>query len=66
MCSSFQRRSLARVRAIRTSARETNANVGSANNINKLSLVGVQPPEKYKENFDVWSEGPSSGVILAK
>jgi hypothetical protein len=33
------------------------ASVGSANNnINKLSLVGMQLPEKYKENFD---EGPS-------
>ena len=30
--------------------------------INKLSLVGMQLPEKYKENFDVSSEGPSSGV----
>jgi hypothetical protein len=36
------------------------ASVGSANNINKLSLVGMQLPEKYKENFDVSSEGPSS------
>jgi hypothetical protein len=31
--------------------------------MNKLSLVGRQLPEKYKENFDVSSEGPSSGVI---
>jgi hypothetical protein len=31
--------------------------VGGANN-NKLSLVGMQLPEKYKENFDVSSEGP--------
>ena len=30
--------------------------------MNKLSLVGMQIPEKYKENFDVSSEGPSSGV----
>jgi hypothetical protein len=32
--------------------------------MNKLSLVGMQLPEKYKENFDVSSEaeGPSSGV----
>ena len=29
----------------------------SVNNINKLSLVGMQLPEKYKENFDVTSEG---------
>jgi hypothetical protein len=29
---------------------------------NKLSLVGMQLSEKYKENFDVSSEGPSSGV----
>ena len=36
--------------------------IGSANNMNKLSLVGIQLPEKYKENFDVSSEGPSSGV----
>ena len=28
------------------------ASMGSANN-NKLSLVGMQLPEKYKENFDV-------------
>ena len=28
----------------------------------KLSLVGMQLPEKCKENFDVSSEGPSSGV----
>jgi hypothetical protein len=27
--------------------------VGSANNMNKLSLVGMQLSEKYKENFDV-------------
>jgi ribulose 1,5-bisphosphate carboxylase large subunit-like protein len=38
------------------------ASVGSANNMNKLSLVGMQLPEKYKKNFDVSSEGPSSGV----
>jgi hypothetical protein len=30
--------------------------------MNKLSLVGMQLPEKYKENFDVSSEGPSSGL----
>jgi hypothetical protein len=29
------------------------ASVGSANNMNKLSLVGMQLPEKYEENFDV-------------
>jgi hypothetical protein len=28
----------------------------------KLSLVGMQLPGKYKENFDVLSEDPSSGV----
>jgi hypothetical protein len=28
--------------------------------INKLSLVGMQLPEKYKENFDVLSEDPSN------
>ena len=28
----------------------------------KLSLVGMQLPEKYKENFDISSEAPSSGV----
>ena len=38
------------------------ASVGSANQMNKLSLVGMQVPEKYTENFDVSSEGPSSGV----
>jgi hypothetical protein len=32
--------------------------------MNKLSLVGMQLPEKYKENFDVSSEGPSSGRAL--
>jgi hypothetical protein len=31
-------------------------------NYNKLSLVGMQLPEEYKENFDVSSEDPSSGV----
>ena len=30
--------------------------------MNKLSLVGMQLPEKYKENFDVSSDGPSSRV----
>jgi hypothetical protein len=25
--------------------------------MNKLSLVGIQLPEKYKENFNVSSEG---------
>jgi hypothetical protein len=33
--------------------------------MNKLSLVGMQLPEKYKEDFDVSSESPSSGVISA-
>ena len=37
------------------------ASVGSANN-NKLSLVGIQEPEQYKEKFAVSSEGPSPGV----
>jgi hypothetical protein len=32
--------------------------------MNKLSLLGMQLPEKYKENFDVSSEDPSSGVNL--
>jgi hypothetical protein len=36
--------------------------VYSANQMNKLSLVGMQLPKKYKENFDVSSEGPSSGI----
>ena len=36
--------------------------VDSANKMNKISLVGMQLPQKYKENFDVSSEGPSSGV----
>jgi hypothetical protein len=26
--------------------------------ITKLGLVGIQLPEKYKENFDVLSDGP--------
>ena len=30
--------------------------------VNKLSLVGMQLPEKYKENFEVSGEGPSSGL----
>ena len=30
-------------------------------NMNKLLSVGMQLPEKYKENFDVSSEGPSGG-----
>ena len=30
--------------------------------MNKLSLVGMQLPEKYKENSDVSSEGSLSGV----
>jgi hypothetical protein len=30
--------------------------------MNKLSLVGMQLPEKYKDNFDVLSKNPSSGV----
>ena len=30
--------------------------------MNKLSLVGMQLPGEYKENFDVSSEGSSSGV----
>ena len=27
-------------------------------------MVGMQLPEKYKENFDFWSEGPSFGVTV--
>jgi hypothetical protein len=34
------------------------ASVGKANQMNKVSLVGMQLPEEYKENFDVSSEGP--------
>jgi hypothetical protein len=30
--------------------------------MNKLSLVGMQIPETYKENFNVSNEVPSSGV----
>ena len=30
--------------------------------MNKLSLVGMQLPETYKENFNVSGEVPSSGV----
>ena len=33
--------------------------------MNKFSFVGMQLPEKYKENFDDSSEGPSCGVRLA-
>jgi hypothetical protein len=32
--------------------------------MNKLSLVGMQLPETYKENFNVSSEVPSSGVTI--
>ena len=28
-----------------------------------FGLIGIQLPEKYKENFDVSSEGPSSGGL---
>jgi hypothetical protein len=35
---------------------------GWTDDINKLSLVGMQLPKKYKEKFDVSTEGPSSGV----
>jgi hypothetical protein len=31
---------------------------------NKVLLVGIQLPEKYKENFDVSSEGLCSGLKL--
>jgi hypothetical protein len=27
-------------------------------------LIGIQAPEKYNENFDVLSEGPSSGTLV--
>ena len=40
------------------------ASVGSANIMNELSLVGMRLPEKYMENFNVLSEGPSSGVTM--
>jgi hypothetical protein len=33
--------------------------------MNKLSLVGMQLAEKYKENLDVSSENPLSGVTGA-
>jgi hypothetical protein len=36
--------------------------VGSAKSINRLSLVGMQLPEKYKDNFNVLIQGPSNGV----
>jgi hypothetical protein len=32
--------------------------------MNKLSLVGMQLPETYKENFDVSSKGPSTASIV--
>jgi hypothetical protein len=28
-----------------------------------FGLIGIQLPEKYKENFDVWSEGPSTCTV---
>ena len=40
------------------------ASVGSVNNMNKLSLLGMQLPENYKENFNVSSEGPSVKVVF--
>ena len=33
---------------------------GANSNDNKLSLVGMQQPEKYEEKLDVSSEVPSS------
>ena len=36
------------------------------NTINKLSFVGMQLTEKYKENFDVSSKGPSSAVSVTR
>ena len=38
----------------------------SANNMNKLSLVGMQLPEKYKQNFDVSSEGLQTKGLRSK
>ena len=38
----------------------------SANNMNKLSLVGMQLPEKYKEIFDVSSEGLQTKGLRSK
>ena len=39
--------------------------IGSANNIRKFRIdIGIQLPEKYKDNFDVSSEGPSSRYML--
>jgi hypothetical protein len=35
------------------------------NDQTKLRLIGMQLPEIYKENVDVSSEGPSSGVSRA-
>jgi hypothetical protein len=32
--------------------------------MNKLSLLGMQLPENYKENFNVSSEGPSVKVVF--
>jgi hypothetical protein len=37
----------------------------SITHMNKLSLVGMQLAEKYKENLDVSSESPLSGVTGA-
>jgi hypothetical protein len=35
------------------------SHIGNHFNLNnKLSLVGIQLPEKYTDNFDVSSEGP--------
>jgi hypothetical protein len=36
--------------------------IGKFNLLKKLSLIGIQLPEKYKETFDVSSESPSSGI----
>ena len=43
--------------------------VGSANKINKLSLIGMQLPEKYEENFErrlfVWTKSGKARVIFS-
>jgi hypothetical protein len=44
--------------------------VGSANNVNKLLLIRMQLPERYKENFKqrpfVWGYCLSTGYLLNK
>jgi hypothetical protein len=50
------------VKLITNSINSNSNKIDGCSKYDKLSLVGMQLPEKYKENFDVSSEGPSSGI----